>query len=43
MAKIIYALSGQGLGHTSRVLLVGRYLLEQGHDVIFAASGEIAP
>ncbi len=43
MAKIIYALSGQGLGHRSRALLIGRYLLEQGHDVIFGASGEAFP
>ncbi len=38
MAKIVYAVAGQGFGHSSRSHLSGRHLLDNGHDVIFAAS-----
>lgn len=40
MSKIIYALSGQGFGHSSRSHVIGQYLLDSGHDVMFAASGQ---
>lgn len=38
MAKILYGVAGQGFGHSSRSHLIGRHLLEKGHDVIFAGS-----
>ncbi|MCU0913673.1 MAG: hypothetical protein MUC88_03810 [Planctomycetes bacterium] len=39
MAKIIYAMAGEGFGHASRAHLVGQRFLDAGHDVLFAASG----
>jgi len=33
MAKIIYGVSGEGSGHSSRAKLIGRHLLDQGHEV----------
>lgn len=39
MARIIYALSGQGRGHTSRVLAVTDLLRRRGHEVIFCCGG----
>lgn len=33
MAKIIYGVSGEGSGHSSRARLISSYLLEQGHQV----------
>jgi uncharacterized protein (TIGR00661 family) len=38
MARIIYAVAGEGFGHASRAHLVGQRFLDAGHDVIFAAS-----
>jgi uncharacterized protein (TIGR00661 family) len=38
MAKIIYAVAGEGFGHASRAHLVGQRFLDAGHEVIFAAS-----
>jgi uncharacterized protein (TIGR00661 family) len=38
MARIIYAVAGEGFGHASRVQLIGQRLLDAGHDVIFVAS-----
>jgi uncharacterized protein (TIGR00661 family) len=38
MARIIYAVAGEGYGHSSRAHLVGQRLLEAGHDVMFVAS-----
>lgn len=38
MAKIIYAVAGEGFGHSSRSHLVGQRLLEAGHDVMFVGS-----
>jgi uncharacterized protein (TIGR00661 family) len=38
MAKIIYAVAGEGYGHSSRAHLVGQRLLEAGHEVMFVAS-----
>jgi len=38
MARIIYAMAGEGYGHSSRAHLVGQRLLEAGHDVLFIAS-----
>ena len=35
MARILYALNGQGRGHTSRVLAVSDELRRRGHDVHF--------
>jgi uncharacterized protein (TIGR00661 family) len=40
MAKILYGVAGEGFGHSSRSDLIGRRLLECGHDVLFAASGK---
>lgn len=39
MAKIIYALSGQGRGHTSRVIAVSDALRENGHEITFCCGG----
>ncbi|HSV98569.1 MAG TPA: glycosyltransferase family protein [Sedimentisphaerales bacterium] len=38
MARIIYAVAGEGYGHASRAHLIGQRLLDAGHDVIFATS-----
>jgi len=38
MAKIIYAVAGEGFGHASRAHLVGQRFLDAGHEVVFAAS-----
>jgi uncharacterized protein (TIGR00661 family) len=38
MAKIIYAVAGEGFGHASRAQLIGQRFLDAGHEVIFAAS-----
>jgi uncharacterized protein (TIGR00661 family) len=38
MAKIIYAVAGEGFGHSSRAHLIGQRLIDAGNDVIFAAS-----
>jgi uncharacterized protein (TIGR00661 family) len=38
MARILYGVAGEGFGHSSRSELLGRRLLEAGHDVLFAAS-----
>jgi uncharacterized protein (TIGR00661 family) len=39
MAKILYALSGQGRGHTSRVMAVSEGLRERGHELIYCCGG----
>lgn len=39
MARIIYALSGQGRGHSSRVMAVSQELRQRGHEVIFCCGG----
>lgn len=39
MAKIIYALSGQGRGHTSRVIAVSDALRQRGHEILFCCGG----
>lgn len=39
MARIIYALSGQGRGHASRVLAVSEALRERGHELLFCCGG----
>ncbi len=33
MAKIIYGVSGEGSGHSSRARLIGQWLVEQGHQI----------
>ncbi|MHC4265043.1 MAG: glycosyltransferase family protein [Planctomycetota bacterium] len=38
MAKIIYAVAGEGFGHSSRSQLIGKRFLDAGHDVIFVGS-----
>ena len=38
MARIIYAVAGEGFGHSSRAHLIGQRLIDAGCDVIFAAS-----
>lgn len=39
MARIIYALSGQGRGHTSRGMAISHGLRARGHQVMFCGSG----
>ena len=39
MARIVYALSGQGRGHTSRVIAVSDALRRRGHEVRFCCGG----
>ncbi|MGI9175071.1 MAG: glycosyltransferase family protein [Rhodothermales bacterium] len=39
MAKIVYSLSGQGRGHTSRVIAVSDELRKAGHEVVFCCGG----
>lgn len=39
MARIIYALSGQGRGHTSRVIAVSDALRQRGHEILFCCGG----
>ncbi len=38
MAKIIYAVAGEGFGHSSRSHLIGQRLIRAGHDCIFVGS-----
>lgn len=38
MARIIYAVAGEGFGHASRAHLVGQRFLDAGHEVLFVAS-----
>jgi uncharacterized protein (TIGR00661 family) len=38
MAKIIYAVAGEGFGHSSRSHLIGQRLIDAGHDCIFVGS-----
>ena len=38
MAKIIYGVAGEGFGHSSRSHLIGRRLIDSGHDLLFAGS-----
>jgi uncharacterized protein (TIGR00661 family) len=40
MAKVLYGVAGEGYGHSSRSEIIGRRLLEAGHEVRFAASGK---
>jgi uncharacterized protein (TIGR00661 family) len=39
MARIIYALSGQGRGHSSRVIAMTEALRRRGHEVVFCCGG----
>lgn len=39
MARIIYALSGQGRGHTSRVLAMSAELRARGHELVHCCGG----
>ncbi|MCB0717261.1 MAG: glycosyl transferase [Bacteroidetes bacterium] len=39
MARIVYALSGQGRGHTSRVLAMSAELRSRGHEIVFCCGG----
>ena len=39
MARIVYALSGQGRGHASRVMAVSDELRERGHEILFCCGG----
>lgn len=39
MARIIYALSGQGRGHTSRVIAISDELRRAGHELLFCGGG----
>jgi len=40
MAKIIYAVAGEGFGHSSRSHLIGQRLIDAGHDVMFVGSSK---
>lgn len=39
MARIVYALSGQGRGHASRVLAIAQALRARGHELQFCGGG----
>ena len=39
MARIVYALSGQGRGHSSRVLAISEALRRRSHEVVFCCGG----
>ncbi len=39
MARIVYALSGQGRGHTSRGIAISEALRQRGHEVRFCGGG----
>jgi uncharacterized protein (TIGR00661 family) len=38
MAKIIYAVAGEGFGHSSRSHLIGQRFIDAGHNVMFVGS-----
>jgi uncharacterized protein (TIGR00661 family) len=40
MARILFGVAGEGFGHSSRSELIGRRLMQAGHEVIYAASGK---
>ena len=40
MAKIIYGVAGEGFGHSSRAHIIGQWLLDAGHDVMFLVSNK---
>lgn len=40
MARIIYALTSQGRGHSSRVTAMAEALEDRGHELLFCAGGE---
>jgi uncharacterized protein (TIGR00661 family) len=40
MSRILYGVAGEGLGHCSRAHLIGRHLLDTGHDVRFVGFGK---
>lgn len=42
MARIAYALTSQGMGHTSRSLVLGAELRRLGHEVLFFCGGRAA-
>ena len=42
MARILYALNGQGRGHTSRALAVAHVLRQRGHEVVFCCGDPAA-
>ena len=39
MAKVVYGVSGEGSGHSSRAKLVGRHLLDSGHELKIVSYG----
>jgi uncharacterized protein (TIGR00661 family) len=38
MARVIYAVAGEGFGHSSRAHLIGQRFLDAGHEIMFVAS-----
>ncbi len=38
--RILYGLSGEGFGHSSRALLIGEYLRKKGHKILFVTYGQ---
>jgi uncharacterized protein (TIGR00661 family) len=43
MARILYGIAGEGLGHCTRADLIGQRLLEAGNEVIFVGFGKAVP
>ena len=37
MARIVYGVSGDGAGHSSRAKIVAKYLIDQGHEILIAS------
>ncbi len=40
MARIVFGAAGEGFGHSSRAQIIGRRLIDAGHEVIFVASNK---
>ncbi len=38
--RILYGLAGEGFGHSSRALVIVKYLEEQGHEVLLMTYGQ---
>ena len=43
MAKIIYAVSGEGMGHAIRSKVIIKHLLKQDHEIIIVCGGKSFP
>ena len=38
--KILYGVAGEGFGHSSRALVIGKYLESKGHEVVILTYGQ---